>query len=208
MRTKHTTSRAFTLIELLVVTTIISILASLILGGTQVAIKAAHQTRDMNNVKNIGFVLYADAMDNNGRFRVGPKREDTEPNSTTLQVFQGLIDDGLIGDPAVVAGQGSVKAKQLQLTEQNIGFQYIAGYDTSVSARMPLLFTKGVEINKENMTGDSFAVGTSAWKYDGVAVCYVGGNASFIRGRAQNGLMRLSDVAALGQVPEQVVVYK
>jgi prepilin-type N-terminal cleavage/methylation domain-containing protein len=206
--TRRIQARGFTLIELLVVLAIIGILAGLIGEAAHRAIAAAHKVRDTNNVRQLAMVLNTEAMDRNGIFRTGLTREETGTGGTTKDVLQGLLNDGMIEDPAVFAGEGAVKAKSLVLKDENIGFQYVAGLQTTSSSKLPLFFTKGVGLTSENVTEETLAPGTSAWRTEGMVVAYVLGNAVWIGGKEQGGTMRLNEPVAYVKIPASAKIYE
>jgi prepilin-type N-terminal cleavage/methylation domain-containing protein len=208
---KNNRCGGFTLIELLVVVAIIGILAGLVLPAVQAALIAARQTRDMNNAKGIALALIMDAQDNNGIFRRGLARDHESLDGTARDVFQGLLTDGVVDDPKVFMGEGSVEPKTYQLTDSNVGYQYVAGLTTSSASRLPLVITKGIPVEVGSLINQEFAPGTSAWGKKGAAVAYVGGSAAFVRGAAEGDRMKLA--SPLGMAPEipdagEVVVYK
>lgn len=206
--TRHEQAGGFTLIELLVVLVVIGILAGLVGEAAGRVRAAAHRARDMNNVRQLAMALNAEAMDRNGVFRTALTREETGTDSTTKDVLQGLINDGLIEDPAVFVGEGSVKARSLVLEDQNIGFQYVAGLQTTSSSRLPLFFTKGVGLTAQNVTDDTLPPGTSAWGAKGLIVAYVLGNATWIGGKEEGGTMRLNEPVAYVKIPDGAKIYE
>lgn len=174
------TRGGFTLIELMVVIAIIGILAGLLMPVMASSIGTAHRTRDLSNAKQTVTVLVQDAMDNDGKFRLGRDETVTTPTATTLDVFQGLLNLGKTDDPGIFYGEGARAATSDELTDENIGFHYVAGLKTSSSSRMPLVFTKGVDLTEGNLTGKTFAPGTSAWEKKGFIIGFVGGNAQWM----------------------------
>lgn len=212
MNPKNTNGRrAFTLIELLVVVTIIGILAGLVLPAIQNALITTRQTKDMNNAKQIALALMMDANDNNGMFRLGLRRDQTELSGSAKDVFQGLLNDGVVDDPQVFMGEGSTAPKTYQLAGENIGYQYVAGLTTSSPSRLPLVITKGVQIEVTGLLGDQFSPASSPWGTRGVAVAYVGGSAAFIKAKAEGNGMKLN--IPLGMAPavptqSEAAVYK
>lgn len=207
--TKKSTQSAFTLIELLVVLAIIGILAGLLFPAVQNALNLARRTKDVSNVRNIALSLKTESMDRTGFFRVGLTIDERELTSSTLDVFQGLLDDDIIDDPAVFYGYGAARAESYQLKEENIGFQYIAGYYDNANTRLPLLITKGTGLQKADLIGKTIPAGTSAWGNAGVVVAYVGGSASWIRGSGETkGVLELEQPLGMAKNIPDVVVYE
>ncbi|MEM6823217.1 MAG: type II secretion system protein [Verrucomicrobiota bacterium] len=199
----------FSLVELLVVLAIIAILAGLLIPGVARAMQIANQMRDVNNVKNIALILIADSMENGGNFRTGKTREDFELDSTTQEVFQGLIDDGLIDDPSVFAGKGSTRATSFTLSTENIGFQYIAGHTDISPSKLPMLVTKGTGVTHSSLTAQSLPATASPWGKKGLVVAYVAGNANWIRGSSsEEGPMSLNEPLGMAKNIPEVKVYE
>ncbi len=181
MKNTTTTSKsAFTLVELLVVMAIIGILAGLLFPAVKSAMMAARRLQDVSNTRNIALTLITESMDNSGFFRLGLTSNHPTPDASTLDVFQGLLNDELIDDPNIFYGYGATKADSYTIAKENIGFQYIAGYSDNANSRLPLLITKGTGIQKSSLLGKSLPTGTSAWGPAGVVVAYVGGSSEWI----------------------------
>lgn len=200
---------AFTLIEMLVTIAIMALLAGLLFPGINGAMKAARQTKDTANAKSISQILITEAMDNDGYFRTNTDLSDSTVAGTTRSVFQGLVDDGKVDEPRIFAAEGARQAKSLTLTNDNIGFQYVAGLSTSSPSSSPLIFTKGAGITTVNMNEDKIPVGTSAWKRDGVVVAYAGGHARFLRNTGKSETeVKLDSPIMLNPAPEGISVYE
>jgi hypothetical protein len=104
--------------------------------------------------------------------------------------------------------EGSVPAESMELKEENVGFQYVAGLSTTSSSRIPLVFTKGVGMSADNMNGKEFDAGDSAWKTDGFVVAYVGGNAAWVpnKNRSSEGSIQIANALIFEKVPSNVKV--
>jgi len=208
-KNRKTSQSAFSLLELLVVLTIIGILASLLFPAIKSAMNTARRMQDVNNVRNIALSLMTESMDRTGFFRVGLTSDQRELTSTSLDVFQGMLDDELIDDPGIFYGFGATRADSYQLKEENIGFQYIAGYHDASNSRLPLLITKGTGVQKLDLTGKNIPVGTSAWGNAGIVVAYVGGSATWIRSSSEaEDVLELEQPLGMAKNIPNVVVYE
>ncbi|NJK92227.1 MAG: type II secretion system protein [Blastochloris sp.] len=194
----------FTLIELLVVLAIIGILAGLISTAVMGGMRVAKQTRDVHNMQQVALILMTEAMDNNGVYRAGLTLEEAELSGSTLEVMQGLLNDGMLDDPNILVAEGAQNPTSMTITEKNIGFQYVAGHSSGSPSRLPILFTKGVEVNAENLNSDQIGVGTSAWGSQGIGVSYVGGSAIWLKGKDEGGKMKLAQPLGFGRTQGQL----
>lgn len=201
-----TSQSAFTLIELLVVVAIMGILAGLLLPAVLGGMKAAYKTRDINNARSIAQILIMEAMDNDGVFRTGRNLAESSAAGSSLEVFQGLLDDGKIDEPKVFFGQGARLPKSLQLADENIGFQYIAGLNTTSPGSLPLLFSKGVALDPQSLNGTTFTPGTSAWQKEGFVVASVGGQAFWAKNTGKKDTIELAAPLVLNRVPTNIRV--
>ena len=158
-------------------------------------LRQARHNAAMHQAHQIGQCMFAYSTDNNGAYPDG--------NSSTA-VFQKLIDGGYVTDPAIfyVPLRGKVKAVGGQkLKPENVCWDVTSGVDSSSSDLVPLVFMTGYRI--------TYAPGGSAlsvikpyppfWREprtwsewwngapdpdsgpSGIAICYKGNNAVFIR---------------------------
>ncbi|MEO0454085.1 MAG: type II secretion system protein [Verrucomicrobiota bacterium] len=198
---------AFTLIELLVVITIIAILAALSTSAVSTVIARGKQISDINNAKQLALALIIDAEDHGSMFRVSRDRSNPSSDTTTLGVFQGLIDDGYLSEPSVVTSTGYTQPLTFDLSDDNVGFQYVAGINTWQAGRLPLVFTRGVNLNPSTMSTTTFDPGTSHWGNDGMAVAYKDGSSTWIKTRSQNNAYELERPVALVRLIPDVQIY-
>jgi prepilin-type N-terminal cleavage/methylation domain-containing protein len=98
---------AFTLVELLVVTAILAVLAALLLPSLQSARESAKQASCMNNLRQIGVILWVYADDHNGWFPDGDWGQSVNIGLTegTYSILKARykISDKLVWCPSAAA---------------------------------------------------------------------------------------------------------
>lgn len=179
--------KGFTLIELLVAISVVAILAGLTVPFITGAISRTNQTKDLSNIKQLAQVLLMDANDNNGLFRRNEDLDATDNAASSTIVFRGLLKDGVLTTPDVLAGY-AVQAFEDgtnydNLAADNVSWNYFAGLSVEDNDRLPLLISKGNDnIDKSTLTNDLAEVeldGTGVWGKKGVVIAYKGQNAEF-----------------------------
>lgn len=171
---KKDKANSFTLVELLVVISIIGILAGLAIPGIQAGLDKAKQQVDVSNARQCGLILFADANDNEGVFSTN--------SSTSLAVFQDLIDKGLLNNVKVLAGNGFRTASGTNnVTAANVAWGYVRGLSTSDDGMLPLLLSKGISGLQDVV---SLSQVNTGWKQKGVVLYRVGNSAEFLRAGA------------------------
>jgi prepilin-type N-terminal cleavage/methylation domain-containing protein len=206
---KTSSRKGFTLIELLVVITIIGILASLAIPTIGKALAKANQTRDLNNIKQTGTTLFIAANDDNGVFKAKSSNGGGMLGTST-EVFQELLNDGVLSSASVLAGTNVTPASDsTNLDSSNVAWEYVRGLTTSSNPNIPLLVSFGTGAELSDMTsGTDFSLsagaGDAMWGDEGVLVYYVGGNASFLAatGSGKNVKFNTAEINAVPSAAE------
>jgi type II secretory pathway pseudopilin PulG len=155
------------------------------------------QNMAMQQAREIGQVLYAYAQDHGQKYPHG---------NTSTEIFQRLLDEGYVNDPAIfyLPLPGKVKPtvrnhKPQPLNSNNIGFDVTVGGNTRSPHGLPLVFTTGYQVTYARgaeAIPDSFVPHGSVLSWfshflpwddssdepppPGIAVYYVGNNSKFI----------------------------
>lgn len=181
-RGKKLKRNSFTLVELLVVITIIGLLAGLAVPAIQGGLDKAKQQVDVSNARQLGILFFSEANDNNGVYRVNSDLTNTTPANNFMIILQGMISNGILTTPKILAGNGVIPAVSTgNVTARNVAFGYVPNLTTSDDGQIPLILTKGpVSIAQSNVTlQDSFP-----WKKKGLVVYRLGNSAEFIKAGA------------------------
>jgi hypothetical protein len=110
------------------------------LGPVSPGIKQARHNVAMQQARQIGQAFFTYAMDKNGTYPDG---------KSSTEIFQKLMDDGYIEDPAIlyVPLQGKVKGIVGQkLKPENVCFDVTGGVDSSSSDLVPIIFMTGYKV--------------------------------------------------------------
>lgn len=169
---------AFTLVELLVVISIIGLLAGLAVPAIQGGLDKAKQQVDVSNARQLGTMLFSEANDNNGNYRCNLDLTNTNIGST-LDVFRGLFQDRVLTSPKILAGNGVTPATTTNnVAAVNIAWALGLGCNTSDDGEIPLILTKGTDaaFGTTDITPDRTKC---PWKDKGVAIYFLGNNATF-----------------------------
>ena len=137
-------ANSFTLVELLVVISIIGLLAGLAVPAIQGGLDKAKQGVDVSNARQLGIIFFSEANDNNGMYRVNSELTNTQVAGNFLTIVQGMVSNGLINTPKILAGQGTTPAGSTNnIAAANIAFGYVPNLTTSDDGNIPLIITKG-----------------------------------------------------------------
>lgn len=197
MKTMKTSAlkRGFTLIELLVVITIIAILAGLAVPAMVGVLDRANQTRDVNNCRQVGIVLFTKASENNGVYPnslTGGPGAGAAANST--DVFTALLQEGYLQDTSIFAGSGIAAAAApsdgnwttYTLPTINNAWDYVQGLKTTSSSALPLVVSYGTGYTPAAVEVDISSKDTSSalWGNKGLVMYTVGQTGKFMRAKA------------------------
>jgi len=172
-RSQKLKADSFTLVELLVVISIIGLLAGLSIPAIQNGLKKANQTQDVSNIRQCGTMLFMRASDYEGNFDAGL----TNPSSS--DVFDSLIESGLLTTPKILAGKGYTAATSTNNVQaNNIAWGYVDGLNTADDGQLVLLASKGTptllpvtSLNKDGL----------GWKDDGIVIYRVHNSAEYVK---------------------------
>jgi len=183
LRASKLKANSFTLVELLVVITIIGLLAGLAVPAIQGGLDRAKQQVDVANARQLGMLFFNDANDNNGVYRVNADLTNTTPAGNFLTILQGMMRDGIITTPKILAGNGVIPAVSTgNITARNVAFGYVPNLTTSDDGQIPLILTKGPQsIAQPNIILQE----TYPWKKKGLVVYRLGNSAEFIKAGSQ-----------------------
>ena len=172
-------ANSFTLVELLVVISIIGLLAGLAVPAIQGGLDKAKQGVDVSNARQLGIIFFSEANDNNGMYRVNSELTNTQAAGNFLTIVQGMVSNGLINTPKILAGQGVTPATSTNsIAANNIAFGYVPNLTTSDDGNTPLILSKGpTSMAQSNVTLQD----TYPWKKKGLVVYRVGNSAEFIK---------------------------
>jgi len=184
----------FTLVQLLVVITIIGILAGLSVPAIGTALDKAKQAADTANVRQLGIIFFGIANDEGGTYPTGgygtsPTRADA---GNTKVLFGQMLEDKDITDAKIlkaasqVAYKGSLQSASSGLGEENIGWDYMKGLQTTDESSIPLFISRGAVGSESALESNSGTVSiqtTGVWKDKGMAVYYLGNSAEWLKAR-------------------------
>ena len=172
-------ANSFTLVELLVVITIIGLLAGLAVPAIQGGLDKAKQQVDVSNARQLGMLFFSEANDNNGVYRVNSDLTNTSPASSFLTILQGMMSNGTLTTPKILAGQGVIPATSTgNVTGRNVAYAYLVNMTTSDDGNTPLILTKGPQsIAQSNVVLQD----TFPWKKKGLVVYRLGNSAEFVK---------------------------
>ena len=183
-RLKKLKANSFTLVELLVVISIIGLLAGLATPAIQGGLDKAKQQVDVSNARQLGLILYTEASDNNGYFRVNTDLTNTSPAGNFVTVLQALFAQGALNNVKILAGNGVQPATSTNtLTGANVALSYVGPLTTSDDGMIPLLFTKGPSsLSSSNVTLQNSP--SFPWRQKGLVIYRLGNSAEWLKSGA------------------------
>ena len=146
-------------------------LAGIALGPITKGIAAAKANAGMQTARYIELSMFQYANDHNGAYPSG---------RTSTEVFQKLIDEKYISDPAIfyIKMPGKTRPTSNQLTAENVCYDVTSGVTANSSDFVPLVFSTGYTI--------TYKAGVAATPdptvkapFQGIAVGYKNNSAAF-----------------------------
>lgn len=152
-------------------------LAGIALGPITHGIQIAKENASMQYTRVIGLAMFAYANDHNNAYPTG---------KTSTEVFQKLIDEKYISDPAVfyVEMPGKTKATSNTLTAENVCYDVTADVTTDSPDGLPLVFLTGYTVSYQAGASATRAPGSDTPFVEGIAVAYKSNSARFIKADA------------------------
>jgi len=148
------------------------------LGPITVGIKKAKETASIQQARAISLAMSAYATDHNGNYPDG---------KTSTEVFQKLLDEKYVTDPAIfyVEMPGKTKATSGPITSQNVSFDVTSGVNSSSSDAVPVVFltgyivtyTPGASAVRDSSSATPF--GGTDTRTSGIAVAFKDNSARF-----------------------------
>jgi hypothetical protein len=123
--------------------------------------------------RTIGIAMFAYANDHGGAYPTG---------KSSTEVFQKLIDENYINDPAIFFTPqlqivGKTKATSKKLRPENVCWDVTVPLDQGSYDALPVIFSTGFRVN---YAPNGSATLLSKEGLDGIAVCYHSNTAKFI----------------------------
>jgi hypothetical protein len=130
----------------------------------------------MQNVRQIGQVLFSYAQDHNGTYPTG---------TSSTEIFQKLIDSGYVTDSSLfwegmLKVPRKIKSTSTILKPENVCFDVTIPADFTSSDSLPLVFVTGYRIDYVP-NGNATPLFSWAKDWTGLAVFYKGNNAIFLK---------------------------
>lgn len=191
-RIRKLKANSFTLVELLVVISIIGLLAGLAVPAIQGGMERAKAQADVSNIRQLGILFTQEADDNYGIYRRAEVLTNTNTAASTLDVYKGAIKDRSVPAVKVFAGSTPAGIRPASTADDlaaiNCAYAYGNGLDRLDEPDLPLFITKGngATFGTEDV---SMNKSQSPWRDRGITVYRLGGDASFIRPNAKDGLV-------------------
>jgi hypothetical protein len=132
----------------------------------------AHQDVGIQTAHVIGVALFSYATDHEGKYPEG---------KTSTEVFQHLLDEKYVSDPAYfyLPMEGKVQPTSATLKPENVCWDVTCCLDADSPAELPLVFTTGFKITYR-AGSPAVQTGPSPWGNAGLVVCYPGMKTFFL----------------------------
>jgi len=147
-------------------------LAVVSVGPIQNGLEKAKENMAMQQARAIALAMYQYSIDHNGAYPEG---------KTSTEVFQKLLDEKYISDPAFfyVSMPGKIKATSNTLTSENVCYDVTSGVTPDTSGQLPLVFITGYTM--QYTAGGSASREADIKSLPGIAMAYKSNRAIFLK---------------------------